>query len=331
MKIGLTLGKYSPLHQGHQLVIETALREMDRVYVLVYESRETTRIPLKKRADWVRRLYPQVTVIEGHDSPTDVGYTPEVISIQDNYIRSRAANFGITHFYSSEPYGDHVSKALNAVNRQVDIDRNLIPISGTEIRKNPLQASRFIAREVYSDLITNVVFVGAPSTGKTSIAQFLAADMNTVWMPEYGKEYWEKNQKNHRLDLNQLVEIARGHLEREKDVILRARDFLFSDTNVLTTRIFSYYYHGSAADELERLADEHAGRYDLWFLCDTDIPYEDTWDRSGAASRDVMQKMIVEDLESRQIPFQVLRGSIQQRADQVKSLIFSHKKFPDLT
>ncbi|MCC5600764.1 ATP/GTP-binding protein [Nostoc favosum] len=45
---------------------------------------------------------------------------------------------------------------------------------------------------MYRDLITNVVFLGAPSTGKTTIASQLAKEYNTVWMPEYGREYWEK-------------------------------------------------------------------------------------------------------------------------------------------
>ena len=34
MKRGLTLGKYAPLHKGHQFVIETALAEMDEVVVI---------------------------------------------------------------------------------------------------------------------------------------------------------------------------------------------------------------------------------------------------------------------------------------------------------
>ncbi len=36
-RVGLTLGKYAPLHQGHQMVIETALAEMDHVIVVIYD------------------------------------------------------------------------------------------------------------------------------------------------------------------------------------------------------------------------------------------------------------------------------------------------------
>ncbi len=35
MKRGLTLGKYAPLHRGHQLVIETGLAETDEMVVIV--------------------------------------------------------------------------------------------------------------------------------------------------------------------------------------------------------------------------------------------------------------------------------------------------------
>ena len=48
-------------------------------------------------------------------------------------------------------------------------------------------------------------------------------------------------------------------------------------------------------------------RDDLAFLCDSDIPYDDTWDRSGAVNRDVFQKQIVADLISRKVPFITLR------------------------
>jgi len=36
-KCGLTLGKFAPLHQGHQYVIETALTEMDEVVLIIYD------------------------------------------------------------------------------------------------------------------------------------------------------------------------------------------------------------------------------------------------------------------------------------------------------
>lgn len=327
MKIGLTLGKFSPLHKGHQHVIETALQEMDSLYVLIYDSPETTTIPLTVRAGWIRSLYPEVNVIEAWDGPTEVGYTEEITKMHDEYILSVMKGRGITHFYSSEPYGKHVSEALNAVNRTVDVDRSAVPVSGTVVRDNPFHYREFLAPEVYRDFIVNVVFLGAPSTGKSTIAEAMAKELNTEFMPEYGREYWEENQIERRLTPEQLVEIAEGHLSREEERLLRSNRYLFTDTNVLTTRIFANYYHRNAHPKLETLADIHANRYDLCFLCDTDIPYDDTWDRSGDANREVMQKQIIADLHCRKIPYVVLNGSVEERVNQVKHHLDRFEKF----
>ena len=138
-KIGLTLGKFAPLHQGHQFLIETALGEMDRVIVVIYDSPDVTDIPLTIRANWLREIYPTIEVIEAWDGPTEVSDRPEVKRNHEDYLLERLKSQKITHFYSSEFYGQHISEAFKAVNRLVDCDRQKVPISGSEIRKNPFQ------------------------------------------------------------------------------------------------------------------------------------------------------------------------------------------------
>ena len=238
-KIGLTLGKFAPLHQGHQFLIETALGEMDRVIVVIYDSPHVTDIPLTIRANWLREIYPTIEVIEAWDRPTEVSDRPEVKRNHEDYLLERLKSQKITHFYSSEFYGQHISEAFKAVNRLVDCDRQKVPISGSEIRKNPFQYRQYLQELVYRDLITNVVFLGAPATGKTTIASRLARDYDTVWMPEYGREYWEKYQVNRRLSGEQLLEIAEGHLEREEALLQQANQYLFTDTKFLQYRYFA--------------------------------------------------------------------------------------------
>jgi NadR type nicotinamide-nucleotide adenylyltransferase len=175
-----------------------------------------------------------------------------------------------------------------------------------------------------------VVFLGAPSTGKTTLATRLAQDLNTVWMPEYGREYWEKHQVERRLSLQQLVEIALGHLEREDALLPQANRYLFTDTNALTTYQFSLHYHGQVAQTLAELAQQAVSRYDLVFICDTDIPYEDSWDRSGVSDRAIFQKQILSDLILRKIPFFPLRGDLETRVQTVKHILFHHRKYRNL-
>ena len=324
---GLFLGKFAPLHKGHQLVIETALREVDNLIVMVYDCPETTKIPLSVRSNWIRKLYPSVEIIEAWDGPTEVGYTKRIKKENEDYVLGILGKRKITHFYSSEPYGEHMSVALNAKNRQVDLRRGAVPISGTEIRKNPFKNKTNLEPLVYRDLVSNIVILGAPSSGKTTLTKELARKFKTSWMPEYGREYWDKNQVNRRLTLKQLAEIAKGHLEREDKALLESDNYLFTDTNAITTYLFSLYYHGKADPELKRIAETCVSRYDLVFVCDIDIPYDDTWDRSGEVNREVFHKQTIAYLKEHKIPFILLNGSLKERISHVERVLKRFNKY----
>ncbi|OGF48128.1 MAG: cytidyltransferase [Candidatus Firestonebacteria bacterium RIFOXYA2_FULL_40_8] len=326
-KTGLTLGKYAPLHKGHQYIIETALKEVNTLIILVYDCPETIDVPLKVRADWIRKLYPKAEVIEARGGPMEVGDTPEIKKKNEDYILKILNGRKITHFYCSEFYGDHMSRALNAKNRTIDKERNMYNISGTLIRTDYYKYREYIDPVVYSGLIVNAVFLGAPSTGKTTLTSALAGELNTAWMPEYGREYWAKNNVNRRLTLEQLVDIAEIHLKKENEMIFNAKKVLLTDTNAITTYLFSFYYHGKAHSRLKELADQAGSRYDLVFLCDIDIPYDNTADRSGETNRIDFHEKTIAYLQKKKINFVLVKGSLKDRIELVKDKLKSYKKY----
>lgn len=327
---GLTLGKFAPLHRGHQLVIETGLAETDEMIVVVYDAPQVTTIPLSVRAGWIRRLHPEAQVVEAWGGPEEVGYEPRIMEAHERYLIDDLELRGVTHFYASEPYGEHVSRALGAVDRRVDPARERFPVSGREIRRNPYAFRHLVDPLVYRDLVVNVALLGAPATGKTTLAQRLAAELGTEWMPEFGREYWERHQVDRRLTPEQLVEIAEEHRRREDERLATSNQYLFTDTNALTTETFARYYHGRVHPRLLELADEAVARYDLFFLCDVDVPYEDTWDRSGEVNREVFQRQVVADLHRRKVPFFVLRGGIDERVARVRGILGRFRKYTNV-
>ncbi|MFA6097388.1 MAG: adenylyltransferase/cytidyltransferase family protein [Candidatus Paceibacterota bacterium] len=151
-KIGLTIGKFAPLHKGHQFLIETALRDMDELVVMVYDQPDVTDVPLHVRSGWIKRLYPKAKVIEAYDSPKRIGKDDEAIRAQVDYILEKVRGMDITHFYSSEWYGKFVAEALHAQNVLVDPERKMFPISGSLTRENLEKHKDMLDKTVYADV-----------------------------------------------------------------------------------------------------------------------------------------------------------------------------------
>ena len=153
-KIGLIPGRFAPLHRGHQFVFDKAKKEMDQVVVLIFDTNDIC-VPLKKRANWIRNLYPEFIVIEGQNCPDGHKYPYELgqkcAFIQNRYIKNILKDIDITHVYHSTEYGDSVSKALNAIEVMVDLDRNQIPVSGTMIRNNLEKYKEYLDIDIYKD------------------------------------------------------------------------------------------------------------------------------------------------------------------------------------
>lgn len=328
MTTGLYLGKYAPLHKGHQYVLETAIEETDEVYLIIYDEPDVIDIPVTVREKWINDMYPQVNTIQAWNGPEESGYTTAIQNAHEDYIAKLLPDtVDITHFYSSEPYGEHMSEFLNAKDRRVDPEREEVSISGTKIRNNPYKNRTYVADRVYSDMITNVVLLGGPSTGKSTLTKELAREFETEYMPEFGREYWEKHAEGRRLTKEQLLDLALKHLERETNHLLESDEYLFTDTNALTTATFSQYYHNEIPDRLWELAETTQSRYDVHIVCDTDIPYDNTEDRSGEANRQRLQKHTIALLEHFSIPYYVVSGSVDERVAQVKSILNSTNKW----
>jgi len=313
----MTLGKYAPFHKGHQLVIETALKEARHLIVVVYQARRTTDIPLGVRAGWIRSLYPSAELLEAPDGPEDTGDSPAIDRLQGAFLRSFLSGRKIDAFYSSEAYGKRVSAALGCVDRQVDAMRLAVPVSATRIRENPERYAGFLDPLVRADLVRRIVLLGAPSTGKTTTARALAKRLGTVWCPEFGRDYWFEHQVDHRLSMDDLGIIARGQAALERDMASRAARVLVVDTSPLTTLVYARYWFGRESAELEAVLSEYLALPRTHWLCEPDFPFADTPDRSGPRSRETLQRLTVEALREFGVPWRSASGSTGQRVKEM--------------
>ena len=151
-KVGFTIGKFAPLHKGHQYLIETALSEMDKMIVVVYDT-DLIDIETEKRAKWIKELYPNVEIKFAHNPPKQYGLDEESVNIQMEYLTKIMENEKPTHFYSSEKYGASVAKYMNLVDRRVDNERIKVPIRAEIIRNNVEENKKWLENSVYEDYV----------------------------------------------------------------------------------------------------------------------------------------------------------------------------------
>ena len=122
-----------------------------------------------------------------------------------------------------------------------------------------------------------LALVGPESTGKTELAQALARELGTVWVPEFAREYAE----THGSDLTaaDVEPIARGQIANEDRLAPRASGVLILDTDLISTVVYARHYYGSCPSWIEDEA--RTRRADLYLLLDTDVPWKDDAARSG--------------------------------------------------
>ncbi len=149
MKIGFTIGKFAPLHKGHESLIDKAIEEMDEVYILINNT-DVSNISLEERAKWIKDKYPNANVILGKNPPKKYGMDEESIKIQTDYLKGIFKDIPITHFYSSEEYGKYVARDLNVVDRRIEKE---IPISATKIRNDIEKNKQYIEENIYKKII----------------------------------------------------------------------------------------------------------------------------------------------------------------------------------
>jgi HTH-type transcriptional repressor of NAD biosynthesis genes len=119
-----------------------------------------------------------------------------------------------------------------------------------------------------------IVLFGPESTGKTTLAKQLAEHFNTLWVPEYMREYLQEkwDAEGEKCTMDDLIPIAEGQMQIENETAKLVNELLICDTNLLEICVYSQYYNGFCPEKIEKYAKENT--YDLYFLTFVDVPWK---------------------------------------------------------
>lgn len=169
--------------------------------------------------------------------------------------------------------------------------------------------------------IIKIALFGPESTGKTTLAKQLAEHYKTAWAPEFARDYlqekWEKTAQI--CDVNDMLPIAYGQTKLENESLSIANKYLFCDTNLMVTKVFSEVYYNFCDPILDKAARKH--KYDLIFLTDIDVPWEKDDLRDKPEGRESVFAVFKQTLIEHDKPFITLSGDKELRLKKAVAII----------
>lgn len=172
-------------------------------------------------------------------------------------------------------------------------------------------------------MLKKIVILGPESTGKSTLCEQLAQHYETMWCPEFAREYLLANGTNY--DFEDLAIIAKGQLaledeyatmlENQSETMMENGEHLplFIDTNMYVMKVWCEFVfekcHRFILDEIVQR------QYDLYLLCNTDLPWvkDELREYPDLASRKKLYNIYEDIMINQSIPWVDISGSYEER------------------
>jgi len=158
--------------------------------------------------------------------------------------------------------------------------------------------------------IRKIVITGPESTGKTALAQQLAHHFNTIWIPEYAREYVEN--LGNLYVYEDLIKITNIQINKLREVTEKPNQFIFLDTDLIIMKV---WFQEAFQNYPEWLHDSIKQRnIDLYLLCTTDISwmYDPVRENKGD-NRERLFKIYKQELEAYGFSYRIITGKNTNR------------------
>lgn len=327
-RIGLVFGTFAPMHIGHVDLITKAKRECDQVLVIVSGTNSEddrgarTGLPLSKRFRYVREVfYDDELVLVDKLDETGMPAYPDgwqqwVLALKALIDKNCQATAAINIYVGESIYQKKLAYYYPQAEIQL-VKRSIIPISASQIRKDPLANWRYITKPFRRHFTKKVLVVGSASGGKTTLVKDLARTYNAPYSLEYARSYQETyNVRDEELDANDYVHLLTDQFAQTSHLIDQGQHqgLIFADTNSTVTKAYIDYYlkENLSSEELATL--NHLYRITLaqekWDLIFLVLPKSDYVD-------DGFRDMSMADRETREWFTQHLLNLLQPFADKL--------------
>jgi len=253
--IGVFFGTLAPMHVGHQAEIYKAAALNDGVVVIASgytgDRGDQMGLSVEKRFRYLREAFSDETDIKvdyiNEDSIPQMpaGWNEWTRILVETVKRNVVNPAAKITFYTGEPeYKLELEKRLPKTGQfNVSLmDRTVLKISATDIRKDPIGNWDYINRVFRRHFAKKVTVMGSASTGKSTLVRRLARTSNSPFSEEYAREYQERsNVSDNELVVKDYIRLIQGQYDaNSKEINSPANNGLtIFDTDAMVTKVYA--------------------------------------------------------------------------------------------
>ena len=175
--------------------------------------------------------------------------------------------------------------------------------------------------------LQKIVVLGPESTGKSTLSEALAKHYGVVNCKEYARQYLHENGTKYNFE--DLLTIAKGQLTLEEQAIQKAEQQLIDrsnnkiviDTNMYVMKVWCEYVFNNCHTYI--LDEIHKRNYDLYLLCDIDLPWspDEMREYPDEKPRKELFAIYKDILINQNTPWGIVSGEGDQRTQNAIKLI----------
>jgi NadR type nicotinamide-nucleotide adenylyltransferase len=186
-----------------------------------------------------------------------------------------------------------------------------------------------MSKELYSSntKLQKIVVLGPESTGKSTLCEQLAKHYGVVDCKEYARQFLHENGTKYNFE--DLLTIAKGQLTLEQQAIEiaeqlfieQSKNKIIIDTDMYVMKVWCEYVFNNCHTYI--LDEIHRRKYDLYLLCDTDLPWspDEMREYPDEKPRQELLAMYKDILINQNTPWGIVSGAGDERTQNAIKLI----------
>lgn len=336
--IGVIIGKFMPLHKGHELLINFGKKHVKQLFILVDNTINDT-IDSKLREKIIQKHFPDVKVLSFNEKmPQDPSETNDFWNIwkteMEKLVFKNTINNKIDVLFASMDYGEKLSETLGCEFVPFDISRSTLNISATEIRNDPLGNWKYISDCFKPYFVNKYLFTGAESTGKTTLINRLINETDlfkeslSLFVPEYAYQFIKTKKELKSSDIPLLFS-AQDTLINEASKT--SEGVLLCDSSAITTKAYAQQMFPQEYEEIPSYLQEYVNKqkFEMVFLFKPDKNVAFFEDVHRNKTDDYENKRmeiflkIKSELDLLNQSYLIIEGTYEERFQQIKMFFAS--------